>query len=227
MKIDIKGVIVPNDDKEIYDWFGYDAVCPKDVAEGLEKANGQAVDVYINSDGGDVFAGSEIYSALREYGNVNLHVVGRAISAASLVLCAGKSDITPSGVVMLHNVSMYGVSGDYHEMDKASEVLKKLNESIAIAYHEKTGKSRDELLEIMNRETWMHADDAVKAGIVDNITQGKQQFAAVYGSPLIPRSTIEKIRNTLKNPPDFQADFNMRKKAQQQINILKIGGVKE
>ena len=154
----------------------------------------------------------------------SLHVVGRAISAASLVLCAGKSDITPSGVVMLHNVSMYGVSGDYHEMDKASEVLKKLNESIAIAYQEKTGKSRDELLEIMNRETWMHADDAVKAGIVDSITQGKRQFAAAYGSPLIPRSTIEKIRNTLKNPPDFQADFYMREKAQQQINILKIGG---
>ena len=36
VKIDAKGTIVNNDDKWIYDWFGYDAFCPKDIDKQLE-----------------------------------------------------------------------------------------------------------------------------------------------------------------------------------------------
>ena len=65
MRIDVKGVIVPNDDAWIYDYFEMDNTCPKKVGERIDKANGESLDVFINSGGGDVFAGSEIYSALR------------------------------------------------------------------------------------------------------------------------------------------------------------------
>lgn len=76
MKIDIKGAIVPNDDAWIYDWFGETYTSPKNVSAALEEANGEDVDIEINSGGGDVFAGSEIYAAIRAYpGTVNIHVV--------------------------------------------------------------------------------------------------------------------------------------------------------
>ena len=65
MKIDIKGTIVQNDDKWLYDWFGMESTCPKDVISAIEQTKEEGLDVYINSPGGSVFAGSEIYSALQ------------------------------------------------------------------------------------------------------------------------------------------------------------------
>ena len=60
MKIDIKGTIIRNDDKWIYDFFDMTSTCPRDVLAALGQAKGEEIDVFINSPGGNVFAGSEI-----------------------------------------------------------------------------------------------------------------------------------------------------------------------
>lgn len=84
MKIDIKGVIIPDSDAWIYDYFGEQYTSPSVVANALAEADGDDVDIDINSGGGDVFSGSEIYSAIRAYtGTVRIHVVGVAASAAA------------------------------------------------------------------------------------------------------------------------------------------------
>lgn len=224
MKIEVKGAIVPNDEKWIYDWLGYDAVCPRDVNESINRANGESIDVYINSGGGDVFSGSEIYSSLREYeGQVNIHVVGLAASAASVVACAGKSDISPTGMIMVHNVSG-STEGDYHLMDKSSEILQQANRTIAAAYMDKTGMSEAQALKMMDSETWLTAADAVEKGLIDSITEAKNiRFTASAAYGQLPAHTLEKIRNTVKNPQS-SADFFIRQKAQAQLNLLKLGG---
>jgi Protease subunit of ATP-dependent Clp proteases len=97
MKIDVKGAIVPNDNKWIYDLFDMESTCPKDVADVIEKANGEKIDIYISSGGGDIFAGSEIYEMLRAYtGQAKIHVTGIAASAASIIMCACESEIDPN-----------------------------------------------------------------------------------------------------------------------------------
>lgn len=224
MKIDIKGVIVPNDDKWVYDWLEYQAVCPRDVLTGLEQANGEPVDVYINSPGGAVFAGSEMYAALREYaGQVRTHVVGEACSAATLPMCAGICDIAPTAMVMVHNVS--GASqGDYHAMDKTSQVLQKANQAVAAAYMDKTGKGQAEVLQMMERETWLTAQEAVDLGLADKIAEQHVRLTASAGV-LLPQEVLDKIRNTVKRPLENEAGFFMRK-ARAQLNILKIGGIR-
>lgn len=201
MKINVKGSIVSSGDAWIYDWFGIECTNPKAVNDLIEQANGEALDVYINSGGGDIFAGSEIYSALRGYsGQVNIHVVGLAASAASVIMCAGKSDISPTAMVMVHNVSS-GTQGDYHAMDKSSELLQKANKTIAAAYVAKTGMSEGDALAMMDKETWLPAQDAVDKGLVDKIAESQNiQLVAAYGSPMLPQSVIEKIRDTVKNP---------------------------
>lgn len=225
MKVDIKGAIVQSGDKWIYDWFGMDAVCPKDVQGAIGKAMGEALDVYINSSGGDIFAGSEIYEALRQYaGGVTIHVVGLAASAASVIACAGKSEIAPTGMVMVHNVSTQ-TAGDYHDMDRSSEVLQKANKAIAAAYTEKTGKPEAEVLAMMDKETWLSADEAVAHGLIDSVSVPPvQQLAAAYGSPLLPQSVIEKIRNIVRNPLEAQADVLLQK-AQAELELLNLGGL--
>lgn len=225
MKIKVNGSIVRNGDKWIYDYFGMDATSPKDVNDALEKANGQPIDVEINSGGGDIFAGSEIYTALRSYtGGVNIYIVGLAASAASVIAMAGKSQMSPTAMMMVHNVSSYA-AGDHNVMDKQSEVLKTADKAIAAAYVAKTGMSEDEALAMMDKETWLTAQQAVEKKLVDGVMFEALKLAAAYGSGLLPDSVLEKVRNTVKNPLENGADFSS-KKAQAKLNLLKLGGQK-
>lgn len=224
MRIDIKGAIISNNDKWIYEWFEMDATCPRDVTKAIEKANGEKLDVYINSGGGSVFAGSEIYAALREYsGQVEIHVVGIAASAASVIACAGKSDIAPTAMLMIHNAAAWA-EGDYHAMDKTSEILQKVNETVAAAYVEKSGMSKADALALMDVETWLSAEDAVEHGLIDKIAEPKNlQIVASKMLDMLPQSVVDKIKNTVK-PPLNEADIFMRKTAQAKLKLIKLGG---
>lgn len=198
MKVNVKGTIIPNDDQWIYDLFDIDATSPAKVSKGITAAaeKGEPLEVYINSGGGDIFAASEIYSAIREYsGDVKIHVVGLAASAASVIACAGKSDISPTAQIMVHNVSS-ATSGDYHDMDKMSEILQKANETIANAYITKSGMTKEKALEIMDKETWLTADEAVELGLIDEVAGSKNvksQLVAAY-CDIIPQNVIERMK---------------------------------
>lgn len=195
MKFGIKGVIVPNDDKWMYEWLDMDATSPRDIHKAIEQANGEQLDIDINSVGGDIAAGSEIYAALQTYpGEVRLHIVGQACSAASVIACAGYCDMTPTALLMIHNVSM-ATRGDHRDMAHATDVLQTANRSIAAAYRAKTGKSEEELLAYMDAETWMTAEDAVAAGFVDAIAQpaAGMRMVAVTGG-LLSDETIGRLR---------------------------------
>lgn len=214
MKINIKGPIVSNNCAWIYEYFGDEHVAPKKVIEALAEANGEDVDIEINSGGGDVFAGSEIYSAIRAYtGKVNIHVVGLAASAASVIACAGKSDMAPTAQMMVHNVSTYS-AGDYHDMDKAADMLRQANRAIAAAYVEKSGMSEQDALDLMDAETWITAKDAVDYGLIDSIAESKNSdpdgnvnfsLAASVGG-MLPPSVINKMQKRKQALLDFFAE---------------------
>ena len=168
--INIRGAIVKNDDKWIYDWFDVEATCPKEVKELLEAAeDGETIEVIINSGGGSVLAGQEIYSALKGNDKVSIKIQSLAGSAAGVIAMAGKSQISPVAMIMIHNVSMSGASGDYHDMQKNAEILKQMNAAMAAAYTEKSGRSQEEILKLMDRETWLTANQCLEYGFVDEI----------------------------------------------------------
>lgn len=197
MRIDIKGTIIPNDYAWIYDFLEWDYTAPKTVQAIIDKAKGEQLDVYIDSGGGDIFAGSAIYSALRSYkGVVKIHVVGLAASAASVIACAGESDISPTAMLMVHNVSTE-THGDYHDMDKSSETLQKANKAIAAAYVEKTGMSEEDALALMDAETWLPAKDAVEKGLIDRIADTQNVRLVASTVKLIPESVMDKLKNLI------------------------------
>ena len=226
MRIDIKGVIISNDEKWIYDWFEMDSTAPKDVIPLIDKARGEKIDVYINSGGGDIFAGSEIYAALQAYkGQISIHIVGFAGSAASVIAMAGKSDIVPTAMFMYHNVSG-GASGDYHAMDKTSEILQTANRAISKAYQIKTGKSETELLAMMDKETWLTAEEAVQQGFVDELAVNQNmKLSASFDSQMLPQSVIDKMRNE-KQIPKKNDNFDIQK-AKAEFEILKLKNFRE
>lgn len=223
--INIKGTIISSDEAWIYDYFGIENVNPKAVHDAIAKANGEKLDVYVNSGGGDIFAASEIYESLRSYkGDAMIHVVGLAASAASVVTCARESEIAPTAMVMVHNVSSYA-EGDYRDLKHESEVLQKANKTIANAYIAKTGMTEAEALAMMDKETWLTAQDAVEKGICNKISEAHQtqtnsnplQLAASYNSGVLPRTVIDKIRNQM-------ATDKLKAKSQTKLNLLKLGG---
>lgn len=225
MKINIKGPIISNSDAWIYEWFGIEATSPSMVDKAIEKANGEDLEVEINSGGGSVFAGSEIYTALKSYsGNVTVKIVGLAASAASVVAMAGKKVMmSPTAQMMIHNVSSCA-AGDYREMEHTAEILKNANDTIANAYRLKTGKEQKELLSLMDNETWMTAQKAKELGFIDEIMFEDLQLAASTSySGLLPPEVINKIRNTVKNPAQKnKLDFLISK-----FKFLKLKGEKE
>lgn len=183
--VEVTGEIIPNDYAWIYDWFEIEYTTPNKIKDAISKlADGEELEVRINSYGGDVASGQEIYSLL-ETVNSKAMIMGQAASAAGfLAMGAKRVEISTVGTIMVHNVWCGGVTGDYHEMDKASEMLKSMNASIAAAFVKKTGKSEEEILEMMDRETWLTANQAVEAGIADAIIGTTAEPAGKYRNAL-------------------------------------------
>lgn len=204
MKINIKGTIISNDEKWLYDWFDMDSTAPSDI---VLPENNEDVEVTINSGGGDVYAGSEIYTTLRAYpGNVTVKIVGIAASAASVIAMAGnKVEISPTAQIMIHNVSS-GVRGDHNSIRHEADVLENYNTSIANAYVDKTGQDMDDLLKLMNKETWFNAQQAVDNGFADEVMFSNEQAPKLVASlsPVIPHDVIEKLMNNMK--PNIDID---------------------
>ncbi|MEG0839743.1 MAG: Clp protease ClpP [Hydrogenoanaerobacterium sp.] len=173
-EISISGIIVQNDDSGLYEWLGYEAVCPNDVIAALEALGGKPVTVKVDSRGGSLFAGAVLYGEFMQYsGTVTFEVVGLAASAASAMVMASAKEgsrcvISPMGMMMIHNVQS-GTEGDYREMEKAAAMLKAANESAINAYCLKTGLAKAQIAEMMDAETWLAADEAVKMGFADEI----------------------------------------------------------
>lgn len=120
-KINIRGVLIPNDYKWYYDWFQEDATCPNDVQQVLDLLqDGDEIEVYINSPGGVIDVGSEIYTLLRSFkDNVKIYITGEACSAASIVAMAGYCEMSPTALMMVHCVSTYA-GGNHSAMEHTS-----------------------------------------------------------------------------------------------------------
>ena len=212
MPIRINGVIVSDDDLPVYTFYGITATSPRCVRQALEDAKGEAVVVTINSGGGDVFAGSEIYTILREYpGRVLIQVQSLAASAAAVIAMARESEMSPVAQLMIHNVSSCA-RGDCRDMEHAAEVLRNANQAIAAAFVAKTGKPEAEILALMDNETWYSAQQAVAEGFVDRIIAPAQtaekpmQMAASFGSGLLPPRVIDDAKAHLKKTAQARAE---------------------
>ena len=220
-KINIKGPIISSSEQWIYDWLEIEATSPKKVNDALSNIlNNEDVEVEINSGGGYVFEGSEIYTALKSYpGNVTVKVVGFAASAASVIAMAGnKVMMSPTAQMMIHNASSV-VAGDYRDMNHESKVLKNVNQTISNAYRIKTGMEEEELLNMMDEETWLTPQQAKEKGFIDEIMfENDMQFvASKASSPLLPQEVVNKLRNEIqdkqkvKNEQEESKPMNLEK----------------
>jgi len=149
--------------------IGWD-VYAADVRRQLAEAGSEDVEVQIASPGGFVVEGLEIFNLLRRYpGNLTTRLMGMAASLASYVALAGSRVIAEENVVfMIHNAMGFSM-GDHNEMRKAADVFEGLSRILAREYERKSGKSNEEVRELMDEETYYFGPEAKEAGFVDEI----------------------------------------------------------
>lgn len=180
--INIKGDVVNDETAAFYSFFDIPSISPSQVSNILNDDNDD-VTVDIASDGGDVFAASEIYTLLKKYsGKVTVNIEGLAASAASVIAMAGDQiNISPTAQIMIHKA--WGtIDGNSDDFAHQATVLSGIDESIAAAYEAKTGMKQTDLLHLMSQETWLTAQEAVDKGFADEIMFVDQKAPQVVNS---------------------------------------------
>lgn len=163
---------------EVERWFESE-VTPQQIVDELKAANGEPIEVNINSNGGDVAGGLAIANALKGYkGEVTCNVLGLAASMASVIACAGKRLCMGQGAfLMIHNpwtVTM----GNAEDLRKDAATLDKMRDSIVTFYQSKSTKSAEELKELMDAETWISREMANDFGFEVEDYEGELKAAA-------------------------------------------------
>ena len=174
MRVQLGGTVVNNDQAAIYRRWGYnDVCCPQDVRAALDSPEDQEGLIFeINSGGGSVYAGLEMYTLLRNSSrHVTVEIQSIAASAAS-VFASGADTvrISPVANVMLHRARSWA-EGTEQDMGEAGQMLRTVDESILNAYeHKCQGKTdRETLHDLMRNETFFTAQEAVERGFADKI----------------------------------------------------------
>jgi ATP-dependent Clp protease protease subunit len=166
----IEGEIVPDNDVWFYEWIGEKVSSPNAFKEELSKYDGKEITVWIDSNGGDVFAAAGMYIALMERKGGNIMKIQNAMSAATIPAMAGKVYIAPVGMMMIHD-PLVGLVGYFNtsELKKYMGVLDEVKEVIINSYQAKSGRSRNKIWQLMKDETYMSAKTAIKEGFADEI----------------------------------------------------------
>ncbi|CAL7892496.1 ATP-dependent Clp protease proteolytic subunit [Fusobacterium necrophorum subsp. funduliforme] len=155
----------------------YQDVSAQEIAEDLELYLNDVTEITlrINSPGGYITAGTALYSALKQHKAKKIVMIdGICASVATIVAMAGDViKMNPLGAFVIHNPWIMNTSGDADSLRKRAEELDKEKSKIVNAYKERTGLSEEEIIELMNQETSMTAEEALEKKFIDEIEEFK------------------------------------------------------
>lgn len=148
--------------------IGFWGTQAKDFRAQLDAVEGNELVVEINSVGGDVMAGLGIYNMLRAWAKdgktVTTRVTGVAASIASIIALAGdKREMPKNTFAMVHQASTFAV-GTADDMRDAADTLDKVDGSLRGIYMDRMGVDEAKAKEIMAKDTWLTADEAMDLG---------------------------------------------------------------
>lgn len=151
-------------------WFE-EGVTAESVRQALESLKGvQTLNIFINSEGGDVFEAKAIYTQLMRFpAEKVVHIDGIAASAATFIAMAGDRIVTsPAATWMVHEAWTLAM-GNASDLRDSADLLEMMNEDIAAIYAARTKRSVADLKELMAAETWMNAQQALEHKFTDEV----------------------------------------------------------
>lgn len=172
----------------------------RDILNSINNSDDDLV-LHISSPGGDVYDGLTIMNCLRSCVNyVTVIIEGIAASAASFIAVGGADKVVmrPNSELMIHEAGQ-GLFGNASDLEKSAQSLRRVTNTIASIYAEKTGVEADKWLDAMSVETWFTAEEAVEAGLADVIEDGKENKEKFNGEKALALMNSYQGR---KNAPD-------------------------
>lgn len=164
----IYGDIVPTEDTK----RTFEDVTPAQMKDFLEYAGNRELDIYINSVGGDAYAGFGIYNMLKAYPQKKrVHIEGVAGSISSVIAFAGDEIYMPTNSSLMIHTAWGIYAGNSQELQKVVEFLNRLDNMIADIYVSKVKANsitKEKIFEMMQAETWLSGTEAAK---IFNITE--------------------------------------------------------
>jgi ATP-dependent Clp endopeptidase proteolytic subunit ClpP len=166
----------------LYDFIGYDwwtdtgitALAFRDQLQALGDV--QRLTVRINSPGGDVWDGMSIYNLLSQFqADTTVVIDGIAASVASLIAMAGDTVKAAEVSQMMIHDAWSIVAGNEQDMRDMADILTKIDQQIADTYALRSGsKTAKQFREIMNKDTYLTAQEALEWGLVDEVIQTRK-----------------------------------------------------
>lgn len=205
----------------IYDAIGHDVLGTGVTAAKFDRqlsALGDVTEitVRINSPGGEVWDGLAIYHRLQQHpAHVRVIIDGLAASIASVIAMAGdRIEVGDSAMIMIHDPYTLAL-GDAEDMRQVADMLDKVKVGMVEAYATRTGLSAQKITRMMEAETWLTADDAIKQrfadGRVEKPTKAKAPAAKARWQAVMAK--FQNIPDSLKEPtmktpaaPEARAD---------------------
>ncbi len=146
--------------------------------------------------------------AIQRHGNVTADVVGLAASMASvLAVVSRRTRISSTGLFMVHN-AWQETAGDAASLRKTADALEKISSSLVRYYQEKTGKTSQVVKSWLDAETWFTADEALAAGLVDEVFKGADAKAALRWKAQFPSLTT-RLEAAAKTPLSIFAQYQL------------------
>ena len=219
MNLNLSGELISSEWAEAYRRHGYTAgfYCPDDVRQAIQGLNpGEELILEINSIGGSVLAGNEIYALLEGCSNPTRAVIqSMAASAASyMIMSCDRIEICLPAQLMIHRASTIAF-GNTEDLQQAQQMLDVTDNAILDTYCRRCGNrtSREELAAMMANETYIGSSDALRYGLVDSIVGGE---AAVQNGPLVA-SAFNNTVKAMRTLPDIQELLQAEKDAHSQL----------
>lgn len=131
-----------------------------------------AIDIRINSGGGDVFEGMAIYNAIKSSkAIINAFIDGVCASMATVIAMAAKKvSMSKIAMFMTHSASS-SAGGNSNDLKQQAKILDGIDGAIASIYSAKTGKSIENCKkQYMDAgDNWLTAEQALQEGLIDEI----------------------------------------------------------
>lgn len=163
----------------IYGPIGGFDINAKDFAEDLKGIDADTIHLRIDSPGGSTQEGFNIINAIKRHpAKLITHIDGMAASMASVIAQAGDVRRMANNSLMMIHKPLTTKGGNADELRKNADTLDKVESNILKAY-EKSHYSENEIADLMRDETIFTAEEALKAGLIDEIEDGLKAVASI------------------------------------------------
>ena len=181
----------------IFDEIGAYGITAQDFISEMKEYKDTPVNLRINCIGGDVFDGMAMYNIIKKReAKTTAYIEGIAASMGSVIaLAADEVIMAENSLFMIHN-AWGGAMGEAEDMRKTASILEKISGEIANIYERKTRLSLNRIIEMMDKETWLNAQEAYELGFIDLISDSIK-VAAKYDVSKFKNITTEQIHNKL------------------------------